>query len=332
MFGIFRTALATFVVLEHLGTAPYLGTYAVFGFYILSGYLMTRIMQKTYGYTLRGLGKYFTNRFLRIYPIYWVSILLSFFLIYLTSEELTRSVNTYLYYPTSSIDFLSNVFITFTPDSEPRLTPPAWALTTELFFYILIALGISKNIKLTALWLLASLFYTIYLVYVNASFSYRYFTISAASLPFSIGAMIFFVQQKFRIKKPLNLSLAITTIIFLNYLLNLNYQTSHTYGFYFNLTLCALLIFCLTEVKPNYIRIDKSIGNLSYPIYLIHYQCGIIAFQLLYLFDLKYNKGDFIFFTTSIIITLILAYIISTTVEQKIETIRNKIRPSSKIT
>jgi len=121
-------------------------------------------------------------------------------------------------------------------------------------------------------------------------------------------------------------------MIAINYLLNLNYQTPHTYGFYINLTLCALLILFLSEIRSNYINFDKSIGNLSYPIYLIHYQCGIIAFQLLYLFDLKYHKGDFIFFTTSIIITFVFAYIISTTVEQKIETIRNKIRPSSKTT
>jgi len=196
MFGIFRTALAIFVVLGHLGTAPYLGTYAVFGFYTLSGYLMTRIMQKTYGYTPKGLLKYFTNRFLRIYPIYWVSILLSFFLIYLTSEELTKSINTYLYLPASINDFLTNIFITFTPESEPRLTPPAWALTIELFFYILIAFGISRNIKITALWFLASLSYTIYLIYGNASFSYRYFTIPAASLPFSIGSIIFLYNKK----------------------------------------------------------------------------------------------------------------------------------------
>lgn len=47
MFGSFRTLLALGVVISHLGSAPYMGTYAVFGFYALSGYLMTLIMHET---------------------------------------------------------------------------------------------------------------------------------------------------------------------------------------------------------------------------------------------------------------------------------------------
>lgn len=41
MFGVYRTALALLVVAGHLGPLEHVGPYAVFAFYVLSGYLMT---------------------------------------------------------------------------------------------------------------------------------------------------------------------------------------------------------------------------------------------------------------------------------------------------
>jgi len=81
MFGTYRTLLALMVVALHLGGLS-MGGYAVFGFYVLSGYLMTLIMQNNYGYSALGFYKYALNRFLRIYPIYWVSIVFSAILVW----------------------------------------------------------------------------------------------------------------------------------------------------------------------------------------------------------------------------------------------------------
>jgi len=52
MLGLLRTTLAIMVMSYHLfvGILP-LGTYAVFGFYVISGYLMTLVMHESYGYS-----------------------------------------------------------------------------------------------------------------------------------------------------------------------------------------------------------------------------------------------------------------------------------------
>lgn len=55
MFGTYRAFLALMVVALHLGGIPKIGAYAVFGFYCLSGYLMTLIMQTNYGLLLQEL-------------------------------------------------------------------------------------------------------------------------------------------------------------------------------------------------------------------------------------------------------------------------------------
>ncbi|MFT5239279.1 MAG: peptidoglycan/LPS O-acetylase OafA/YrhL [Candidatus Promineifilaceae bacterium] len=75
MFGTYRALLAFMVVALHLGGVPIIGPYAVFGFYILSGYLMTTIMHTRYGYSPVGFLQYAVNRALRIYPAYWVSLI-----------------------------------------------------------------------------------------------------------------------------------------------------------------------------------------------------------------------------------------------------------------
>ena len=72
MFGLLRTTFALMVMIYHLFFVGFLslGTYPVFGFYIISGYLMTVIMHNNYGYTWVGRYSFAVNRFLRLYPQY----------------------------------------------------------------------------------------------------------------------------------------------------------------------------------------------------------------------------------------------------------------------
>ena len=53
--GIYRFLLALNVVIFHLLDVPAIGPFAVFSFFVLSGFLMTLIMKETYGYSLSGL-------------------------------------------------------------------------------------------------------------------------------------------------------------------------------------------------------------------------------------------------------------------------------------
>ena len=74
MFGIYRYGLAFCVAISHLWGGMIAGpaAYAVWGFYCLSGYLMTLILNEKYGFSKRGLTNFAVNRLLRIYPAYYV--------------------------------------------------------------------------------------------------------------------------------------------------------------------------------------------------------------------------------------------------------------------
>ena len=70
MLGSLRLFLAFFVVFSHLVGTHYLqhfGFYAVRGFYVLSGFLMTASLNDLYAFDAR---RYFTNRLLRLMPLY----------------------------------------------------------------------------------------------------------------------------------------------------------------------------------------------------------------------------------------------------------------------
>ena len=75
--GVLRVMLALFVVIDHSGAFPGLqlpgAVFAVKIFFVISGFYMTMILNKKY----TGSGSYslfITNRFLRIFPIYWVVV------------------------------------------------------------------------------------------------------------------------------------------------------------------------------------------------------------------------------------------------------------------
>src|SRR5882672_3319363 len=75
--GCFRFLLAASVMLSHLAfypaafPHPLTGDVAVEAFYIISGFLITLVLHGKYR---DSLFTFYTNRVLRIYPIYWVSL------------------------------------------------------------------------------------------------------------------------------------------------------------------------------------------------------------------------------------------------------------------
>ena len=337
MFGTYRTFLALMVVASHLGGVPMIGGYAVFAFYCLSGYLMTLIMQTDYGYSFNGTARYAINRFLRIYPIYWVSILLSVLLIWYMSNDFFLHYHQSIYLPGDFVESIKNVMLFFPSFRDsPRLTPPAWALTVEIFFYILIGIGTSKNKLITLIWFACSALYHLCVFIFQLGFEHKFYTISAASLPFATGALIFYYNSK--ITKYISLlpgkiyycfPLIIMLCILANWQFGILTTQSKGIFFYSNYVLCATMVAVLMErnqlpfISPKF---DKWMGDLSYPIYLTHYQTGVIVIIILSAVGIELKRPSLILMFTSIPVIFLFSWIITVTLERPIETIRAKVK------
>jgi len=339
MFGTYRTFLALMVVALHLGGIPAIGAYAVFGFYTLSGYLMTLIMQTNYGYTLSGITKYAINRFLRIYPIYWVSLIFSVSLIFFVGEEFSLKYHPAIYFPNNFGDILKNIFIFFPFREPPRLTPPSWALTIEIFYYILIALGLSKNKKIVAVWASVSLIYHTVIVFLGLDWDYRYFTIPAASLPFATGACIY--HYKYEIQSFLShlrvigkyLPIIILVLILFNWYVGYILRDLKGLFFYSNFFFCAFMVIALSERKslPFISRkFDKWMGDFSYPIYLFHYQVGLSVIALVSLYGVEMKSPSLLLMIFSIPVIFLVSWLTTVAIERPIELIRIKIKKITK--
>lgn len=338
MFGIYRTVLALFVVVGHLFGPGQMGTYAVFGFYVLSGYLMTFIMTNNYGYDLGGRKRFAINRILRIYPPYYVAIIISLILLGIYGDQVTEFKPT-IFMPSTLLEYLQNVFLMFPPLTEPRLSPPSWALTVELFYYGCICLGLSKNKRITWIWFLGSILYTLYLLSSSAPWVDRYFAIPAASLPFSMGAMIFHHKErilqtfrKYRVNKPLFwfalmclhflVIYSIETITQINLVLTL--------GFYINLVILSCCMIALLDHKIKYVspKWDSIIGDYSYPIYLVHYQAGAIVYGLSgnYLDTEFLSLRGLVFLLLSTLLTFLISFLVIQFVDKPIQKIRYRFK------
>jgi peptidoglycan/LPS O-acetylase OafA/YrhL len=296
MFGSFRTWLAVMVVAFHLLGVPLIGPYAVFSFFVLSGFLMTTIMHGSYGYTLAGRRRFAINRILRLYPAYWIAALVAIAVILGLGEDNMRRFRDTIYLPRSLPEILSNltmIYPDFFPASvQPRLSPPTWAITVELVYYALICVGISRTRMVSLAWLAASLIYVAVTLILREPHAYRYASIPAGSLPFAIGSCVYFYKQEirtvldwakvFRIQNIVVALLATYALSVVGFHRTKSDALQET-GLYLSTALAAALMVRLYDLQasPQLARLDKLIGDYSYPIYLLHWQLGALAAFLL---------------------------------------------------
>lgn len=296
-FGVLRTVLAYMVMFSHLIGPSVIGWYAVFGFYVLSGFLMTKVMHDKYSYTVGGRVAFAVNRVLRLFPLYWIAAMFSLSIVMIYGEEIAKAHNSSIYIPEGSaiISNFSMLFLSWYPNSvEPRLVPPSWALTVELFFYMLICMGISKNVTRVFVWFLLSVGYVAYSYFYEYGFESRYFTFMAASFPFSVGALIYFLDKKFEFNKVrafkiLNPSFLMVILFFsVGFFVVMKYVgvlKQVDYGFYFCFVVMVVLISSVVSGKGIVFvskRVDRIAGCLSYPMYLFHWQLALVVSVLMY--------------------------------------------------
>ncbi|MFQ5418079.1 MAG: acyltransferase family protein [Myxococcota bacterium] len=288
MFGSLRFVLALLVVITHLGPWFWPGVYAVFGFYIISGYLMCLVLNRRYGFSPRGFRTYALNRFLRIFPPYWFACCLSVIVLAFVGPNAGYALGMPWELPPSWLDWVDNFSIVSLPTGrESRLVPPSWALRVELFYYALIGLGMGRSRRIALLWLLPSIGYHLAIWRTGSGWESMYFPIPAASLPFNLGALIYHFREE--IPEALRKSLPLLGLAIALWMVNIVVGPTR-YGeqkgpinFYLNVALVGVLVALLCRRKPNgawWKKIENVLGDLSYPVYLVHMQIGVALVSL----------------------------------------------------
>lgn len=342
MFGALITILALMVVIGYIFWVSDFGRFAAFGFYILSGFLMNHVVHNNYGYSLTSKIKFATNRFLRLFPAYWVACAITILLIFLLGSS-TAGEYAIMEIPDIALSIITNVTLIFPhwmPNQiEPRLSPATWALTVEIFFYAAIALGASKTSFRTYVWIALSLLFILMTYGLDLFWHARYFSIPAGSLPFSLGALIFFLIKEHKTNKipailinsPLYLFAAMLAIaLFVSIAISRGLPVWAMEVLFY----CSFfLILALAMGKPFIPFISqtlaKKLGSFSYPFYLLHYQAAAITSYLLYdqVTVLKENVTFSVVLIT-LVPLILLSLVIIKWLDEPIEKLRIKIKNS----
>ena len=204
MIDVYRFILALCVVQGHLlgrgEIAAPLVWQAVFSFYVLSGFLMTLILNQDYGFTAGGLVRFAVNRWLRLFPVYYAVIGLT--ALYIAFVGPLNQLNKSITLPSTATAIFANLSIVtltgfdFAPQMQ-RLSPPAWSLAIEIFCYSLLAVYFAKFRSRLLFMLIAGIGIAAVQFAVNSGrphydFQNHYGALQAGLIPFALGGLAYF--------------------------------------------------------------------------------------------------------------------------------------------
>jgi len=332
--GIFRTFLALLVVVCHLsgGFGQYAGPVAVFSFYTLSGYLITRVVCRTYSNGMTGLGAFAVNRFLRLYPSYWVVALVSLATV-LAFPRLAIALNYDLRLPRTKFDMLAQVTIIglhkVTYLSHSRLVPTAWSLNIELIYYALIALLLGRQRWVALGWWVVSIGMMTVMVAHNDVKSV-YFSIWGPSLCFATGSVVHhFLTPR---KEFTGWSAALRALPFA-----LVFVIAFVWDAGWELPELALLLAGIpTTVFAIYVlqarwkskslqKIDEVMADVSYPIFLSHWPLAVLVSG-----GLLHGTGLGVpLLLATLPVTIVFSLAVNLLVEAPVRALRSKVRETA---
>lgn len=225
------------------------------------------------------------------------------------------------------------------------MSPPTWALTIELVFYALIALGLSRNRATTWIWLGLSVTYHSAAFIGDWGLRSVYGSIIGGSLPFAIGAMTYhykdalaesLTRSKWTLpalisaRWALMLALVIFTIVY-----GRDWWKIREFFNVVNAVLSAGVVVCLFNLKaqPKWKAFDNRLGDFSYPVYLLHWQAAAIASIAVFGVGIRGpNAAGLANFPLAMIVLVLLCCVSVFAIDPAVTKLRDKVRARANAT
>src|ERR1700688_2110003 len=158
MFGSLRFLLAYLVILSHLVGTEYVahfGFYAVRGFFVISGLMMTAALNEGYQFDRV---RFWTTRALRLLPPYYFVCALTLLAIALAPAQAAHYLKFWRSMPDAG-DLLINLAVLPLQSTYGsfRFVPPFWSVAIEIDMYLLLFLVVSRQLSWALIALAAGL-------------------------------------------------------------------------------------------------------------------------------------------------------------------------------
>lgn len=293
--GLLRFLLALSVLLNHfqyhyhisiLGYQIVGGEVAVVAFFIISGFYMSLILNEKYIGKHSSFFLYISNRFLRIYPLYWLMLGLTFIYFRIIDFKMIEYI---FIFPNPWLNFLNlfqsivqnlflfttlKTFVSIPSMYSLYIVDPAWSLGIEITFYLLAPLLVKGGMKKVVFLLVLSELLRIMVTHVFHL--YPAYSLPFLFLPnlffFMLGATSYQVYRKLRqTKLDIRIYYGMAILVF-SFLLLYNvipYFFFYTFKRYLLYTLITIGTPFLFSIEKK-IKFSFFLGELSYPIYISH--------------------------------------------------------------
>ncbi len=347
--GSLRTLFAIAVLVGHASGSERLfavgGMHAVQLFYMISGFLMSYVLVERKAYA--NIKTFYINRCLRLYPIYFCVAFatliaysianprfFAFYRVMPRSADILMVLSNIFLFGQDWIQFFSvtNNVLVFGPYcllSAGMLVPPAWTLEVELTFY-LIAPFILKRRRYILAFLILSLIVRagLFMRGIGTIDTWTYRFIPAELALFLLGALSHqFLLPLYRrlmtVRMINNLSVYASIfllVVFAGFPLILPLRELYQSLILFPL---FLLLLPLAFIFQNRFDFDNRIGELSYPIYIVHY---VVIWAARLLFQKLHINDTDLFVFASIMLSILFAYLLNICIGRKVEEFRLRIK------
>ncbi|WP_152267439.1 acyltransferase family protein [Agriterribacter humi] len=304
-----------------------LGWLGVDLFFVISGFLITTILLQTINnrYYFRN---FYIKRILRIFPLFYVSLILILYLLPLLLSEYSDKIFYYKHYQLWFWTFLQNwlLGLNFPNENTSPIIQHFWSLAVEEQFYLIWPLLIFwiKNPKTLCLLIITLLLgvnilrASLLLLHLNTiPFGTIFpFTRIDGICSGSLLALILYLKLKIKIKHFIIIGSIILSLNFLFYIIYPHYMLNLIYfsciGYTSFSLLFSIIIYLLLNKNSYFInivlenRIIKLIGKVSFGLYIIHYPVYILmGYHLQEWARLSGMPNHLILAITSVITTII---------------------------
>ncbi|MEO6016851.1 MAG: acyltransferase [Polaromonas sp.] len=277
--NLVRFFLAFNVVIFHLwnAAAPGAGPVAVLGFFFISGFLITQIVQEVYVMPSASWS-FLLNRTLRIYPQYVAALGIGLLTIYLY-PAIASHLNSYLRWPQGSAEWWAQFEIFGLSGSNVRVLPATWTLGTELYFYLLIGLGTARSKRASLLLCAISLPIGALCALNILPFDF-YGSAVGNGFVFALGSAIYFYRNMLRIRPQLFVlaSLAYLAHVYaIPALEQMDVDKANLAGSVLPFALILLYLFQHDIRLPWLVRLSGVLGKMAYPMFLLHWTVCVVV-------------------------------------------------------
>jgi peptidoglycan/LPS O-acetylase OafA/YrhL len=356
--GALRLLLALSVVIEHssgnTGFNFATGMVAVQTFFMISGFYMAMILSEKY----HSHWSFFSNRLLRIYPMYFTVVVYTV-LLGLTTYAVKGNWSTLQFYAThvhelhpismlslittnlfifgqdvvmflkidpqtGLLQFTRNFWITNPPAWRFLVIPQAWSLSLELVFYTMAPFLVRRRNFTLIVIALASLGIRLALAQIGLitdPWSYRFFPSELLFFVAGILAYRIYRSQKMQKKSKLGWRIKVCAIVVLAATILFHSSTilgPHREWLYYVLV-WTLFPSVFSYSKEN--ALDRWLGELSYPMYVCHGL--IVSFLNLHILR-QYLNNTFFFVLATIVLSIIFSVALLRYIQQPIEVYRKQ--------